>query len=264
MTDEYASRNIEARSLNHCCSWKAINIIYYECAFVTFVIQHAKRTHPTALSLWLVSDCHIFPCSLIKGYSLQKKVIEHKMLVLIFSKPLTKTFILRRIERDIKKFTQVFMWISHHACHFLIKLGFALQIFEKSTNIHFHENPSNESRVICGRTDGQTDRQTDRQKYMTWPIVTFRSVVSAPIEFPYNTLQVTNSCWYRYIKRGPRMPWYFNLKSVNYLQETWWEYYSHSGNITCVIPDSLSPSKLIKLCEITSWLQHYVYYTHSI
>jgi hypothetical protein len=40
-------------------------------------------------------------------------------------------------------------------------LEFSRQIFEKSSNIKFHENPSSVSRVVpCGRTDRQTDRQT--------------------------------------------------------------------------------------------------------
>jgi len=35
-----------------------------------------------------------------------------------------------------------------------MKLEFSRQIFEKSTNIKFHENPSSGSRVVpCGRTD---------------------------------------------------------------------------------------------------------------
>jgi len=47
----YAERNIEARSLNHCCSGKAISItckycikvIYSKCVFVALVIQNAMR-----------------------------------------------------------------------------------------------------------------------------------------------------------------------------------------------------------------------------
>ena len=35
-----------------------------------------------------------------------------------------------------------------------MELGFSWQIFEKSSNIKFHENPSSGSRVVpCGRTD---------------------------------------------------------------------------------------------------------------
>jgi len=37
---------------------------------------------------------------------------------------------------------------------FLIKLAYSLQIFEKSSNIKFHENSCSGSRVVpCGRTD---------------------------------------------------------------------------------------------------------------
>ena len=50
------------------------------------------------------------------------------------------------------------------------------------------------------RTDGRTDRQKD----VTLPIVAFRSFMSAPIEFPYNTLQIKNSSWYRHINRVPQ------------------------------------------------------------
>ena len=39
----YVSRNIEARSCNHCCSGKAINIACAECVFVALGIQHAMR-----------------------------------------------------------------------------------------------------------------------------------------------------------------------------------------------------------------------------
>jgi hypothetical protein len=70
-------------------------------------------------------------------------------------------------------------------CQILIKFEFWPQIFEKSSNIKFHENPSSGSSVFpFGQTDGrqtdgrqrdgrqtegrqtdgrQTDRQTDRQ-----------------------------------------------------------------------------------------------------
>jgi hypothetical protein len=45
-------------------------------------------------------------------------------------------------------------------------------IFEKSTNIEFHENPSSGSRVIaCGQTNGRTDKKL---------IVLFRYFANAP------------------------------------------------------------------------------------
>jgi hypothetical protein len=44
-----------------------------------------------------------------------------------------------------------------------MKLEFCRQIFEKYSDMKFHENPSSGSRVFrCGRTDGWSDRETDR------------------------------------------------------------------------------------------------------
>jgi len=40
-----------------------------------------------------------------------------------------------------------------------MKLEFSRQIFEKSSDIKFRENPSSGGQVVpCGRTDGQTWR----------------------------------------------------------------------------------------------------------
>jgi hypothetical protein len=53
-----------------------------------------------------------------------------------------------------------------------MKFEFSGQIFEKSSNIEFHENPSSGSRVIpCGQTDGRRD--------MTEVIVVFRYFAKA-------------------------------------------------------------------------------------
>ena len=46
---------------------------------------------------------------------------------------------------------------ARYSCRILIKLDFSRHIFEKSSNIAFHENPPSRSRVVpCGRTDRQT------------------------------------------------------------------------------------------------------------
>ena len=37
-------RNIEARSCNHCCSIKAVIVVYCESVVVAVDIQHAMRT----------------------------------------------------------------------------------------------------------------------------------------------------------------------------------------------------------------------------
>ena len=42
-------------------------------------------------------------------------------------------------------------------------LDFSRQIFEKYSDLKFHENPSTWSRVVsCGRKDGRTDERMDR------------------------------------------------------------------------------------------------------
>ena len=52
-------------------------------------------------------------------------------------------------------------------------LEFSGQIFEKSLNVEFHENPSSGSRVVpCGRTDRRTN--------LTKLIVAFRNFENAP------------------------------------------------------------------------------------
>ena len=73
---------------------------------------------------------------------------------------------------------------THYFCQVSMNLELYGQIFEKYSNIIFHENPSCGSRVLCervgGRTDGQTDRQTDRQTDMKKLIVAFLNFVKAP------------------------------------------------------------------------------------
>jgi hypothetical protein len=39
----YAQLNIQALSCSYCCSGKAVNITYPECAFVAIGIQHEMR-----------------------------------------------------------------------------------------------------------------------------------------------------------------------------------------------------------------------------
>ena len=65
------------------------------------------------------------------------------------------------------------MYSIRHSCQILIKLDFSRQIFEKYSNITFHENPSSKSRVVpWGQKDGRTD--------MTKVTVAFRNFRNAP------------------------------------------------------------------------------------
>jgi hypothetical protein len=61
-----------------------MSIKYYECAYVSLVIQHAMRVRYIMLSS-LVCLGHILAHYLINGTIFGEKGIEHKMCVLIFS-----------------------------------------------------------------------------------------------------------------------------------------------------------------------------------
>jgi len=54
-----------------------------------------------------------------------------------------------------------------------MKLEFSRHIYEKSSNIKFHENPSNGSRVV-------PFGHTDRRAYMAKLTVAFRNFANAP------------------------------------------------------------------------------------
>ena len=108
-----------------------------------------------------------------------KKVIAYKMCVLI----LFTTFVwnmshsLKNWERYDHKHILVFMYSTHYSCQSVMKLEFSRQVFEKYSNIKFHENLSSGSRVIpCRQTDSQPDTWTDMIKLT----VTFRNFAIAP------------------------------------------------------------------------------------
>jgi hypothetical protein len=60
------------------------------------------------------------------------------------------------------------MTSTRYSCQILMKLEISRQIFEKSPNIKFYENPVSGSRVIAC---GQTDRQTKLSRYSLFAIL---------------------------------------------------------------------------------------------
>jgi len=75
--------NFEARSRYHCFSGKAISITYSQCVFVALVNRHAL--YMRHIAMWPAPLYIIFPHYLIKRHDFRKKVVEHKMCVLISS-----------------------------------------------------------------------------------------------------------------------------------------------------------------------------------
>ena len=80
----HIQRNIEARSRNHCCHWRAISKTYFECVFVALVYGVYAIIYGL---LWPVCLYHIFPYYLINGTIFGegggRGIIEHKMSSLI-------------------------------------------------------------------------------------------------------------------------------------------------------------------------------------
>jgi hypothetical protein len=89
----------------------------------------------------------------------RKKVMEHKMCVLIFF----TTFVWnisnskKNSVRYCHKCAEVSKQSTRYSLQISIQLEFSRKIFEKHSNIKFHENPSSEVRVVpYGRTDDMT------------------------------------------------------------------------------------------------------------
>jgi hypothetical protein len=152
-------RNIEARSLNHCCRGKARSITYSEWVFVVLVIQHTKRILPVILSSVACSALPHFTILYQNGKILGIMLSITKCVFWFCMKRLSETFlILRRTGRDM--IIKVY-WSSYKVpvtlLGFCIKLEFQWQFFERHSNIKFNANPSTGSRVVlCGQTDRQS------------------------------------------------------------------------------------------------------------
>ena len=117
----------------------------------------------------------------LKRDDFRKKVIEHKMCVLIFS----TTFVWnishskKKLARYDHKCISVFMNSNRYSSQILMKLEFSRQICEKYWDSKFHETSSIVSRVVPrGRTDGRSDRQTDRHDEANFTV--FRNFQNAP------------------------------------------------------------------------------------
>ena len=98
----YLKSNTEALSCNHCYGGKAMNITQTVC--VCSLRYPACNAHAPFCRLCPVLLYNIFQRYLIKCTIFEKKIIAHKMCVLIFSRNLSETILtIRRAERDMIK-----------------------------------------------------------------------------------------------------------------------------------------------------------------
>jgi hypothetical protein len=112
-------------------------------------------------------------------HDFRKTFIEYKECLLIFSTTIirNRSHFKKKLLRFWHKCENVFMYSTCYSCWILINLEFPRQIFEKNSNIKFHQNPSSRSQVVpCGRTDRQTWWSTG----MTKLIVPSRNFANVP------------------------------------------------------------------------------------
>ena len=101
---------------------------------------------------------------IIKHVTLQK-IVAHdfrydpRIIMPIFKDRGTKRLGKKNSARYDRKWTQVSIISARYSCQISIKLQFSLQIFQKPSNINFHENPTSASRFL---SRGQMDRRANR------------------------------------------------------------------------------------------------------
>jgi hypothetical protein len=111
--------------------------------------------------LWPGCLYYIFPHYLINGTIFGKKLLSVKCVFRFSLQGLSLIFlILRIIQRDIINIHRSSCKVPIILVRFYWNLKFPRYVFEKYSNIKFHENPSSGSLVVpCGQTDG---RRADR------------------------------------------------------------------------------------------------------
>ena len=66
-----------------------------------------------------------------------------------------------------------------------MKFEFSTQIFEKYSDIKFHENPTRGIRdILCGPKGGRADKHTDIPRYRHDEAVAFRNFSKTPKDIP--------------------------------------------------------------------------------
>ena len=92
-----------------------------------------------------------------KRNDFRKKCVQYKTRIFIFSPVLVWRIFHSKNSwaTYCQNLTLVSVYSTIYSCPIIMNLEFSGQLFEKYTNIKFHENPSSGSPFVpCGRTDG--------------------------------------------------------------------------------------------------------------
>jgi hypothetical protein len=132
--------------MKHCVFWM--------CHCILCLCYTARKAHaPYYIVICGLSGCSIFSTLSHKWHDFRKKLLNIKYMFWFFYTSFVRNLShsKKNSARCYHKRTYVFLWSTHYSCQILMQLEFPREIFEKSSNIKFHENPSGGSRVVpCG------------------------------------------------------------------------------------------------------------------
>jgi hypothetical protein len=132
--------------------WKSVSIhILSVCCNLRCPASNAVAPYHQ----WPVRLYDIFLHYIISDTIFEKKKLLNINRILIFS----TTFVwnISHSKKNWARYDQkcalFFMYSTRYSCPILTKVEFTWQIFEKSSNVNFHENSSSGIRVPCKQTD---------------------------------------------------------------------------------------------------------------
>jgi hypothetical protein len=127
------------------------------------------------LSPGCLPRCTIFFTLSHKRHDFREEMSNIKFVLNFYSSFISNIYQSNKNSARYRKCRYVFIHSTCYSCQILIKPEFSRQVFAKSSNIQFHENPSSGSRVVaCGQTDRRTNGYADRRTDMTKVTVAFR------------------------------------------------------------------------------------------
>ena len=154
--------NSVAHSPNHFCRGKEVSIKYYECVCLLSCLSHpAFKAHtPYYFVICDLSGSTIFFTLSYRRHDFREELLNIKSVLIFGVNFCLEHFILWEETSDMllqmcrNLHVNCLLSLSDFTENWIFR-----QIFEKYSNIKFHENRSNGSRAVpCRQTDGQSWR----------------------------------------------------------------------------------------------------------
>ena len=153
--------------------WKSNKYyIIWEC--VCRLRYSACKAHAPYFHLWPVRLYSILPHCLLNDMIFGKMLLNIKCVSWFSLQFCLKYFSFwEEFSEILSKCKYFVMWSTRYSSQILMELEFSRKIFEKYSNMKFHENPSSGSRQV--RPGGRWGERTDGETDMTKLTVAFRN-----------------------------------------------------------------------------------------